>query len=79
MYILITPEELEKEFIEPWKLNLIKSVHIDYATNAIHGWFGDNEVIIFKFNNYGFVNDNRYNSYRLSSGQAGITIQISLS
>lgn len=76
MFIHITPEEFEKDFIEPWKQDLIKSLHIDYATNAIHGYFGDEEVIIFKFKSYGFVNDNRFNNYRISSGSAGITIQI---
>ena len=79
MLIYITPEELEKEFIEPWKLNLITGVHIDYATNAIHGWFEGKEVIIFRFKNYGFINDNRFNTYRLSSGESGVTIQIILS
>jgi hypothetical protein len=79
MFIHITPEELEGDFVNPWRLNLIKDPHIDYQTNTINGKYNNEDVIIFKFNNYGFINDNRYNSYKLSSGGAGITIQILIS
>ena len=44
--------------------------------NAIHGWFENEDCIIFKFKDYGFIHDNRGNSYNISSGAAGITIQI---
>ena len=76
MIIHITPDEFEEEFRTLWRSNLIKQPHIDYATNAIHGWFEDKDVIIFKFKDYGFIQDNRFNSYNISSGSAGITIQI---
>ena len=76
MLIHITPEEFEEEFRDTWKSGLIKHPHIDYATNAIHGWFGDKDVIIFRFKNYGFIHDNRFNYYKISSGEAGVTIQI---
>lgn len=76
MIIHITPDELEEEFITPWKQEYIKHPHIDYATNAIHGWFEYREVIIFKFKDYGFIHDNRSNTYDISSGRAGITIRI---
>jgi len=49
---------------------------LDYATNAIHGWFENEDCIIFRFKDYGFINDNRHNSYNISSGAAGGTIQI---
>ena len=49
---------------------------IDYADNAIYGYYEDQEYIIFKFSDYGFINDNRSNSYSLSFGNAGITILI---
>ena len=49
MFIQILPDELIEEFRAPWKQQLIKNLHIDYATNAIHGWFEDKEVIIFRF------------------------------
>jgi|TARA_B110000503_G_C7037862_1_gene366920 hypothetical protein len=76
MLIHINVEEFEKDFQEPWKARLIKFPSIDYATNCIHGWFENKDIIIFKFNNYGFVNDNKSNTYSLSSGDAGITILI---
>jgi len=76
MIIYIPVDELEEEYRENWKLRKITHPCIDYATNSIHAWFEDNDVIIFKFKNYGFINDNRTNVYELSSGPAGITILI---
>ena len=76
MIIHISVNELEEEFRKPWKAGLIKHPSIDYATNAIHGWFEDKDIIIFKFKDYGFINDNRSNTYSLSSGEAGITVLI---
>lgn len=76
MIIHITPDEFEPEFQDAWKQNLIKSPMIDYATNAIHGWFEDEDVIIFRFKGYGFINDNRYSTRELSVGAAGITLLI---
>lgn len=76
MIIHITPDELEEEFRVPWKQEHIKHPHIDYATNAIHGWFENRDVIIFRFKDYGFIHDNRFNTYQISSGSAGITVRI---
>lgn len=76
MLIYIGIEEIVEEFRIPWKLDLIRSISIDYATNSIHGWFENKDVIIFRFKNYGFINDNRSNTYNISSGSAGITIKI---
>jgi hypothetical protein len=76
MLIVITPDELEQEFQNPLRMGYITSPHIDYATNAIHAWLGKKEVIIFRFKDYGWINDNRSNIYNISSGSAGITIQI---
>lgn len=76
MIIHITTDELEEEFRTPWRAGLIKSPSIDYATNAIHGWFEDKDCIIFRFKDYGFINDNRFCTYNLSHGSAGFTIQI---
>lgn len=76
MIIHITVNEFEPEFRKPWIARLIERPHIDYATNAIHGWFEGEDVIIFRFKGYGFINDNRENTYNLSSGSAGITIEI---
>jgi hypothetical protein len=76
MFIHITPDEFIEEFRIPWKQELIKSPHIDYATNAIHGWFEGKDVIIFRFKDYGWIMDNRFSGYNMSCGKAGITIQI---
>lgn len=76
MIIHISVDELEEKFRTPWRAGLIKNPSIDYATNAIHGWYEDNDEIIFRFKDYGFIQDNRFNTYELSIGGAGITIQI---
>jgi hypothetical protein len=76
MIIHISTDELEEEFRTPWRAGLITNPSIDYATNAIHGWFEGKDSIIFKFKDYGFINDNRFNTYNLSVGSAGITVQI---
>jgi hypothetical protein len=76
MFIHITPDELEDEFRESWKLGWISQPSIDYADNAIYAIFENKQVIIFRFKNYGWINDNRNNRYLISSGSAGITINI---
>ena len=76
MIINISPEELEPEFRESWKMGFITQPSIDYADNAIWAIFEGKQVVIFRFKNYGFINDNRYNKYFISAGNAGITIRI---
>lgn len=76
MLIHITPNELEEEFRNSWKMGFISQPSIDYADNAIHAVFEGKPVIIFRFKDYGFITDNRYNFYEISSGKAGITIEI---
>ena len=76
MTIHITPEELESEFINSWKMGWISNPSIDYADNAIYAIFEGKQVIIFRFIKYGWINDNRYNSYLISAGSAGIIITI---
>ena len=78
MFIHITPEELEEEFIDSWKLGFISQPSIDYADNAIWAIFENKIVVIFRFKKYGWINDNRYNTYLISAGAAGITIQIKI-
>ena len=53
MFIHITPDELEEEFRENWKLGWITQPSIDYADNAIHAIFEGKIVIIFYFKKYG--------------------------
>ena len=76
MIINILPDELEPEFRENWKMGFITQPSIDYADNAIYANFEGKIVIIFRFNKYGWINDNRFNSYLISAGSAGITIKI---
>lgn len=76
MIINILPDELEPEFINSWKMGMITQPSIDYADNAIWAIFEGKQVTIFRFKQYGFINDNRYNSYSISAGSAGITIKI---
>ena len=76
MFIHITPDELEEEFRESWKLGLISQPSIDYADNAIWALFESKNIIIFRFKDYGWINDNRRNTYLISAGSSGITIQI---
>lgn len=76
MIIHINPDELVDEYRNSWKMEYIKHLSIDYVTNAIHGWLNGEEVILFYFKDYGFINDNRSNVYDLSVGKAGITIRI---
>jgi hypothetical protein len=76
MIINILPDELESEFIESWKMGFITQPSIDYADNAIYAIFEGRQVIIFRFKDYGFINDNRRNVYDISAGKAGITIRI---
>jgi hypothetical protein len=76
MIINILPDELEPEFRENWKMGFITQPSIDYADNAIWANFEGRQVIIFRFKDYGFINDNRSNVYSISSGLAGIMIKI---
>ena len=76
MIINILPDELEPEFRESWKMGVITQPSIDYADNAIWAIFEGKQVTIFRFKEYGFINDNRYNNYFISTGAAGITIRI---
>jgi hypothetical protein len=76
MIINILPDELEPEFVNSWKTGFISHPSIDYADNAIYANFEGKQVTIFRFQKYGWINDNRYNTYFVSAGTAGITIRI---
>jgi hypothetical protein len=76
MIIHITPDELEPEFRNSWKLGHITQPSIDYADNAIYAIFEKKIVIVFRFSSVGITLDNRFNGYTISSGLAGITINI---
>jgi hypothetical protein len=76
MLIHIQTRELEEEFIRPVTNGLVTHPAIDYQTNSVHAQFEGKDVIIFNFKKYGWFNDNRFNTYNLSLGPAGITIEI---
>ena len=76
MLIHITPDELEEEFRESWKLGFITQPSIDYADNAIYAVYNNEQVKIFFFGKFGYVMDNRFTSYDITAGKAGITINI---
>ena len=78
MLIHIQTRELEEEFIRPVTNGLVTHPAIDYQTNAVHAQFEGKDVIIFNFKKYGWFNDNRFNTYNLSLGPAGIMIEILL-
>jgi len=74
--IVIKPEELEEEVRELWKQRSLSKPSIDYATNSLNCWLNEKEIVIFNFDKYGFINDNRRNFYEISVGSAGILIDI---
>jgi hypothetical protein len=74
--LIIPIEELKEETKPYFKFGTVSGLSIDYATNAIHGYVGDIEHIVFRFNDCGVRLDNRFNSYELTGGAAGILIQI---
>jgi len=57
-------------------MGFITQPSIDYADNAIWALFEGKNVIIFRYKEYGFINDNRYNTYFISAGVGGIMIRI---
>jgi hypothetical protein len=78
MIIHISTAELEPQFINPVRNGFVSHPAIDYQTNAVHAQYEGKEVIIFRFVKYGWLNDNRFNTYNLSLGPAGITVEILL-
>jgi len=76
MTLFIPLEELASGWKAPFIYKELSGFHLDYATNAVHCWFGEEEVIIFRFKDYGWINDNRYNKYKITADEAGITLTI---
>ena len=76
MTLVIPVEDLKKETQPYFKSGVVSGLSIDYATNSIHGYVGVKEHIVFRFKDYGIFLDNRYNSYELTGGSAGIMIRI---
>lgn len=76
MTIIINIEELVPGFKAPFSEGILQSLHIDYATNAIHAFLDNKDYIIFHFKNFGWFNDNRRNEYELTYTTQQITIKI---
>lgn len=74
MILIISPNELEEEFRDSWKMGHIKHPHLDFATNAIHATFEGKDVIIYRFIKYGYVVSNKSGTHAISAGDAGIMI-----
>lgn len=76
MEIVIHVDDLIPEYKEKYKAGLITNLNLDYATNGLHGWLGEEDVIIFKFKNYGWIHDNKYNTYEIYADSKQIKIEI---
>jgi hypothetical protein len=77
MILHIGLHELEEPVCSsPYMFEKIYNLGIDYADNVIYGYYEDQEYTIFKFSDYGFINDNRFNTCKVSYGFAGVTIEI---
>ena len=78
MIIHIPVSELEEPFCsEPFLLTRLYNVCIDYADQTVTGILENQEIVLFRFKDVGFVNDNRYSTYEYSVGTAGLTFIIS--
>ena len=78
MIIHIPLEDLEPPYNNPLKIESLWQVGIDYATNTIDACdrYEDTCVSIFHFDAYDIRLSNRWNTYEISTGSAGITINI---
>ena len=76
MEIVIHVDDLIPEYKEKYKSGLITSLHLDYATNGLHGWLREEDVIIFKFKNYGWIHCNKSNTYEIYTDSKQIKIEI---
>ena len=77
MLIHISPSELLGEFKNSSeKISSMYNLGIDYAANTLDCVFEEKYVSVFDFKKYGIKMDNRWNSYEISKGSAGITIVI---
>ena len=77
MIVVIPIEELEKEIQPYFRFGSVSNLSVDYATNAIHGYVGEKEYIVFRFKEWGIYLDNRYNSHIVTGGPAGILVKVS--
>ena len=81
MILFIDIKELEEEFSSsPTKLHYVRNVGIDYWTNTIDGIYHEpfskveRDCCLFRFEKFDFKLTNRWHTYILSCGEAGITV-----
>ena len=76
MILNISINELEEDFREnPCKLKRFYNIGFDYMTYEINGISEDVEKCVFKFDKYDIKLSNRWHDYKISAGEAGITIE----
>ena len=81
MILFVPTSELEPPYNEPERLEYLRNVGIDYATNTIDAVdygeideFGNAKCIsFFNFSNWDIRFANRFHDYQISCGPAGIT------
>ena len=75
LYIPVTDctEQIREK---PYLLTDMYNLGIDYATNDIIGYNEDKLYRVFLFEDYGMKLDNRWNTYEITCGLAGIMIEI---
>lgn len=76
MLIFFDKNELLGFFKDMPNLNYLKGVAIDYADNSLHTFFENVDYKLINLKDYGVYLDNRYNSYSISVGDAGILLKI---
>jgi len=77
MLLYISVKDCTEQIREkPCLLNRMYNLGIDYVDNDLTGYFEDQEYKIFFFEQYGIKLDNRWNTYEITCGSAGIMIEI---
>jgi len=76
MIIQIPTNDLH--IIPEWRINSIKSAHIDFADNCVYASFDNNSGSkpIVDLKTYGVHLDNRFHRYDISVGPAGLFIKV---
>ena len=74
MTINIPFEDLTKEAKEAHANKSLKHLSIDYADNAVFGWLGEKEILVYQFTE--FKMDNRSHGYEIYGMGVGLTIEI---
>ena len=74
MIINIPFKDLTKEAKKAIADKSLPHLSIDYADNAVFGWVGDVEIVVYQFTE--FKIDNRNHGYEMYGKEYGLTIEI---